>query len=145
MGMVVPLAREHDGGRSIVQYHEFLHRVEEQIDATQPATDTQRAAENAISATLETLSERLTGGEANDLAAQLPTELQAPLQRTAEVAEEFSLEEFYGRVAEREGVDIETARQDASAVMTVLGLALTRGQLDDVMAQLPQEFNALFR
>ncbi len=79
------------------------------------------------------------------MAAQLPTELQAPLQRTAEEAEDFSLEEFYERVAEREGVDIETARQDASAVMTVLGLALTRGQLDDVMAQLPQEFNALFR
>ena len=128
-----------------MQYQEFIQRVEEEIDATQPATDTQRAAENAITATLETLSERLTGGEANDLAAQLPRELQAPLQRTAEEAEDFSLEEFYGRVAEREEVDIQTARQDASAVITVLGLALTPGQLDDVMAQLPEEFNALFR
>ncbi len=79
------------------------------------------------------------------MAAQLPTELQAPLQRTAEEAEDFSLEEFYERVAEREGVDIETARQDASVVMRVLGMALTAGQLDDVMAQLPQEFNALLR
>jgi uncharacterized protein (DUF2267 family) len=137
---------EHNGGKSIVQYQEFLHRVEEQIAATQPSSDTQQAAESAITATLETLSERLTGGEVNDIAAQLPAELQASLQRTAEEeAEDFSLEEFYGRVAEREGVDIQTAREDASAVMTVLRLALTSGQLDDVMAQLPEEFNALFR
>ena len=129
-----------------MQYQEFVQRVEEQVNVTQPATDTQRAAENAITATLETLSERLTGGETNDLASQLPTELQAPLQRTGEEqAEDFSLEEFYERVAEREGIDIETARQDASAVMTVLGLALTPSQLDDVRAQLPEEFNALFR
>jgi uncharacterized protein (DUF2267 family) len=108
-----------------LQYQEFLQRVQEQINATEPATQTQRAAEQAITATLQTLSERLTGGEATDLAAQLPEELKAPLQRSAEEAEGFSLEEFYGRVAEREGVDIETARHDASAVMSVLRLAVT--------------------
>ncbi len=63
----------------------------------------------------------------------------------SEEAEDLSLEEFYQRVAEREGVDIETAREDASAVMRVLGLAVTPGELDDVMAQLPAEFNTLFR
>ena len=31
-----------------------------------------RAAENAVTATLETLNERITGGEARDLPAQLP-------------------------------------------------------------------------
>jgi uncharacterized protein (DUF2267 family) len=128
-----------------MQYQEFLQRVEEQIDATQPATETKSAAERAITATLQTLSERLTGGEAKDLAAQLPQELQAPLQRSAEPAEDLSLEEFYERVAEREGVDTETARNDAAAVMRVLGMALTPGQLDDVMAQLPAHFNVLFR
>jgi uncharacterized protein (DUF2267 family) len=48
-------------------------------------------------------------------------------------------------VAEREGVDLETARNDASAVMSVLRVAVTPGQLDDLMAQLPSEFNVLFR
>ena len=128
-----------------MQYQEFLQRVQEQINATEPATQTQRAAEQAITATLQTLSERLTGGEATDLAAQLPEELKAPLQRSAEEAERFSLEEFYERVAEREGVDVETARNDASAVMSVLRVAVTPGQLDDLMAQLPSEFNVLFR
>ena len=128
-----------------MQYQEFLQRVQEQINATEPATQTQRAAEQAITATLQTLSERLTGGEATDLAAQLPEELKAPLERSAEEAERFSLEEFYERVAEREGVDLETARNDASAVMSVLRVAVTPGQLDDLMAQLPSEFNVLFR
>jgi uncharacterized protein (DUF2267 family) len=128
-----------------LQYTELLRRVEQQIGATEPVTHTQRAAEQAISATLETLNERLTGGEANDLAAQLPAEVQAHLERSTEEAEAFSLEEFYQRVADREGVDIDTARNDASAVMKVLRVAVTHGQFDDVMAQLPEEFNVLFR
>ena len=48
-------------------------------------------------------------------------------------------------MAEREGVDKETARNDAAAVMSVLRVAVTPGQLDDLMAQLPSEFNGLFR
>ena len=132
-------------GREILDYTEFLRRVEQQIGATQPITDTQRAAEQAITATLETLSERLTGGEASDLAAQLPAQLQAPLERSAEEAEGFSLEEFYRRIAEREGADVDTARNDASAVMTVVGMAVTPGQLDHLRSQLPAEFNVLFR
>ena len=132
-------------GREILDYTEFLRRVEQQIGATQPITDTQHAAEQAITATLETLSERLTGGEASDLAAQLPAQLQAPLERSAEEAEGFSLEEFYRRIAEREGADVDTARNDASAVMTVVGMAVTAGQLDHLRSQLPAEFNVLFR
>ena len=119
--------------------------MEEQIATAHPDSDTQRAAELAITATLETLNERLTGGEAKDLAAQLPKEVQPALQPKSEEAEAFSLEEFYRRVAEREGVDVETARIDAEAVMRAIKEAVTFGELDDVMAQLPAEFNILFR
>jgi uncharacterized protein (DUF2267 family) len=119
--------------------------VEEQIASNRSVSDARREAENATTATLETLNERITGGEARDLAAQLPKEIQPALQPKAEEAEGFSLEEFYRRVAEREGVDIETARIDASAVMRVLREAVTPGELDDVMAQLPEDFNALLR
>ena len=104
-----------------------------------------RAAENAITATLETLNERITGGEARALAAQLPKEIQPALRPKAEEAEGFSLEELYWRVAERKGVDIETAHMDASVVMGVLREAVTPGELDDVMAQLPEDFNTLLR
>lgn len=128
-----------------MQYSEFLRRVEEQIAANRSVSDARREAENAITATLETLNERISGGEARDLAAQLPQEIQPALRPKAEEAEGFSLEEFYRRVAEREGVDIETARIDASAVMRVLREAVTPGELDDVMAQLPKDFTFLLR
>jgi uncharacterized protein (DUF2267 family) len=128
-----------------LQYSEFLRRVEEQIAADRSVSDARRAAENATTATLETLNERISGGEARDLAAQLPQEIQPALRPKAEEAEGFSLEEFYRRVAEREGVDIETARIDASTVMGVLSEAVTSGELDDVMAQLSEDFNTLLR
>jgi uncharacterized protein (DUF2267 family) len=67
------------------------------------------------------------------------------LRGAAEEAKRFSLEEFYRRVAEREGVDTETARSNALAVMRTLREAVTSGELDDLMAQLPAEFNILFR
>ena len=120
-----------------MQYEEFRQRVEERIGANRSGGP----ADKAITATLQTLSERITGGEAKDLAAQLPAKLQAPLQQSDEVAEDFTIEEFFRRIAEREGVEIDTARDDAAVVMTVLSEALTQGELDDVMAQLPPEFN----
>lgn len=55
------------------------------------------------------------------------------------------MKELYRRVTEREGVDIETARIDASAVMRVLRKAVTPGELDDVMMHLPEDFNTLLR
>ena len=61
------------------------------------------------------------------ITAQLPEEIQPALRPKAEEAEGFSLEELHRRVAEREGVDIETARIDASAVMRVLSEAVTPG------------------
>ena len=120
-----------------MRYEEFRQRVEEQLGGNRSGGE----AHQAIIATLETLSERITGGESRDLAEQLPGELQGPLQQAAEAAEDFSIEEIFRRVAKREGVDVDTARKDVPAVMTVLGEALTQGELDDVVAQLPPEFN----
>src|SRR5215203_4333028 len=79
--------------------------------------------------------------ERPETSEQLPGKLQAPLQQADEAAEDFSIEEFFQRVAEREGLDINKARNDVPAVMTVLREALTQGALDDVMAQLPANFN----
>ncbi len=119
--------------------------MEEQIAANRSVSDARRAAENAITATLETLSERITGGEARYLAAQLPKEIQPALRSKAEEPEGFSLEELYRRVAEREGVDVETVRIDASAVMRMIREAVTPGKLDDVIVQLPKYYNTLLR
>jgi uncharacterized protein (DUF2267 family) len=125
-----------------VRYEEFRQRVEHRLGGNRSGGE----ADKAITATLQTLSERITGGEARDLAEQLPGALQAPLQQADELAEDFSIEEFFWRVAEREGVDVDKARNDVPEVMAVLAQALTQGELNDVMTQLPPEFNArLFR
>jgi uncharacterized protein (DUF2267 family) len=50
-------------------------------------------AERATRATLETLGERLAGGEPKDLASQLPPEIGAHLLRCAGTGERFSLDE----------------------------------------------------
>lgn len=102
-------------------------------------------AEIAARATLETLAERLAGGEANDLASQLPRGL-AEYLRTGLAGEgvHFSMEEFFHRVSEREGVDLPKAIYHARAVVAVLYEAVSPGEMADVRAQLPAEFSRLF-
>lgn len=102
-------------------------------------------AERATRATLETLAERLAGGEATDLASQLPLELAEHLRSAwSGRGERFSLDEFFQRVSRREGVDLPKAVYHARAVMEVLSEAVSTGEMDDVRAQLPAEFDRLF-
>jgi uncharacterized protein (DUF2267 family) len=89
---------------------------------------------------LQTLAERLTGGEADDLASQLPVGLQDTLHKDFEQAEDFGLEEFVQRVGVNAGTDTALAWQGVRAVMATLQDAVSRGELDDVMAQLPDEY-----
>lgn len=102
-------------------------------------------AERATRVTLETLAERLAGGEAKDLAAQLPQEIGEHLRgEWSGRGERFSLDEFFRRVSLREGVDLPEALYHARAVIEVLSEAVSKGEIDDVRAQLPAEFNRLF-
>ncbi|MEN3343474.1 MAG: hypothetical protein V7635_50 [Arthrobacter sp.] len=94
-------------------------------------------------ATLKTLSERITGGEARDLAAQLPKELKASLESAQEPAEAFSVDEFVRRVAERTGLDENAARDGARAVMVTIREAVAGGEWDDITSQLPTEYSEL--
>ena len=92
-----------------MQYEEFLNKVQDRIGPAQP-----EEVSRAIIATLETLGERVSGGEANDLAEQLSEELKEPLQQAGEDNEEFSLDEFLRRVSEREDVETDAARNYVS-------------------------------
>ena len=94
-----------------------------------------------IQATLQTLAERLTGGEADDLAAQLPKQMKEWLAMTGP-AESFGLDEFIQRVSKRANVTPEEGRRIAEAVFTTLREAVTGGEFRDVMPQLPREFSA---
>jgi uncharacterized protein (DUF2267 family) len=103
-------------------------------------------AERATRATLETLGERLAGGEPKDLASQLPPEIGAHLLHGfAGAGERFSLDEFYRRVSEREGEDLPKAAFHARAVIRVLNEAVSKGEINDILAQLPPEFDRFFQ
>jgi uncharacterized protein (DUF2267 family) len=100
-------------------------------------------AETATRATLETLKERLAGNEPSNLAAQLPTEI-APYVEGGGGREAFAVEEFYDRVAQKEGVSYDEAVRHARAVVTVVQTAVTGGELDDVRSQLGDDYEELF-
>jgi uncharacterized protein (DUF2267 family) len=97
-------------------------------------------AESLIRAGLEALAERITGGEARDLAAQLPKSLQEPLKGKPEPAEDFGPEEFIRRISDRTGVDTDRAELAMRALFATLRQATTGGEFNDVMSQLPREY-----
>jgi uncharacterized protein (DUF2267 family) len=100
-------------------------------------------AERAARATLQTLGERISGGQARQLAEDLPLHLRRWLLADGEDAEDFDVGEFIRRVAEREGVDPETAEHHAGDVL--IGLArLVRGEeITRLAAQLPSEYKRI--
>jgi uncharacterized protein (DUF2267 family) len=105
--------------------------------------DSNEDAQKTVRATLETLRERLAGNEPADLAAQLPPEI-APFVEGAGGREAFSVQEFYARVAHKEGTESGEAVKDARAVATVLQTAVTGGALEDVRSQLGNDYEELF-
>jgi uncharacterized protein (DUF2267 family) len=123
-----------------VKYDEFIAQVQRRADLS-----TKDEAERAIRATLETLAGRLAGGEAKDLAAQLPPEIAIYLEQPRVGAgEDFSLDEFFKLVSEREGVELAEASFHARVVLGLLTEVVTMGEIEDVRAQLPPEFRQLF-
>jgi len=104
---------------------------------------TNEDAQKAIRATLETLRERLAGNEPADLAAQLPPEIATYVEGIGG-REVFSVDEFYDRVAHKEGTESEEAVKNARAVATVLQTAVTGGELEDVRSQLSNDYKELF-
>ena len=125
-----------------MKYDEFIKEVQ-----TRGHMESREEAERATRATLETLAERLAGGEPHDLASQLPPELAEHLRYEGEeTANPYSLDEFFERVSERdEGVDQPKAVYHARVVMEVVGDAVTKGEMDHVRSQLPEEYEPLFQ
>ena len=101
-------------------------------------------AERATDAVLETLAERIAGGEVDDLIMRVPVRFHPPLKRGREhsggKARRMSLDRFVSRVALREGVDVEEAREHARAVLVTLREAIGEQEFLDVTVQLPDEY-----
>ncbi|MEU6807882.1 DUF2267 domain-containing protein [Streptomyces sp. NPDC046831] len=123
-----------------MQQHEFLARVRELGEY-----DSQDEAAKVTEAVLSVLAQRISPGEVDDLASQLPGRLGPALaEAKPPQAESFGIEEFYRRVAERTGARPRTAEWDASAVLTTVAEAVSGGELNQIISQLPSGYAVLF-
>jgi uncharacterized protein (DUF2267 family) len=124
---------------SVARTERFLRRVYEHA----PVPD-ETAARRAAEAVLETLGERIAAGEVEDLLARLPVELHAPLRRGSRngggKAEQMTLVEFLERIADREGVTLDEARDHARAVFLALRDLVGDEELFDVVVELPSDY-----
>lgn len=119
---------------------EFVQRVQGEAEL-----DDAQQARAATEATLWTLGEHLSAGEAADVDALLPEGLRGSLTASSdETPAEFSVEEFYRRVADREDVDPDDATVHVRAVTAALAAAVGENPLQDVREQLPNEFDSAF-
>jgi uncharacterized protein (DUF2267 family) len=120
---------------------EFVQRVARRAGLSSAA------AQRATEAVLEALADRISGGQIDDLADQLPRELQPPLLRgkirSHGAARPLSVADFVRVVAEREGAAPEDAREHARAVLTTMREAVSDKEFADTMAQLPDDYRAL--
>ncbi len=107
-----------------------------------PLTDAEMA-ETLVRATLQVLAQRISGGEARDIARQLPPPLDEWLRPEHEKAEPFDLEVFVQRVADRTLVDVDAARVGVRAVFRTLREAVTGDKFEDVLDRLPREYATL--
>lgn len=122
-----------------MEYEEFIAHVTHDADLSE------EEAARLARATLATFAERITGGEAQKLAAQLPAPLKTALISAHEHAEAFSVQEFVERTAERAGTEPDVAEVASRAVLGSLRDAVTPGELDDALSQLPAAFHRLAR
>lgn len=124
-----------------MQYDEFINDVRDR-----GALADREHARQATTATLEVLGERLAGGEPSDLSAQLPAELKPLLDQHEGSAQTFDVDDFFRRIADREGQGCgsEQARDHARVVLAVLSRAVSDGEIANLRSQLPAGYAPLF-
>ena len=127
-----------------MKYEEFIEEVQKRAHLA-----SKNEAKRATRAALETLAESISQKERYDAASQLPKGLALYLkepflgpgkQPSPSPKRNLSLDEFFQRMSIREDVPPATAREHAHAVMSVLVDALSKGEFEDIRAQLPIEF-----
>ncbi|WP_328415527.1 DUF2267 domain-containing protein [Micromonospora sp. NBC_00389] len=120
-----------------MNYAEFLEAVGKR--AGMPAAE----AAKFVGATLTTLSEGVSGGEARHLATQVPEELRGYLHKDVDFAERLDLVEFLNEVGVRVGTDDERPVEGARAVLTTLREAVSPEELESLESELPKDIRQL--
>lgn len=125
-----------------MQYNEFINAVMDRGGAVDRDT-----AQSVTHIVLADLGQRLEGGEAKDLAEQLPQELaQAVTERSASAPVGDDADDFLRRVADHlgAGTDPGEARIHVISVFSTLAKAVSTGEIDDLRSQLPAGFAPFF-
>lgn len=112
----------------------FVSKVQNELNLS-----SQSDAEEAIRAVLQTLGERLQAGEADDLAAPLPKEIDTYLE-IADSGQQFGIDEYYSRVTERMGADLPDAVNNAQRIMAIVHETVPEGEFQDLVANLSSEY-----
>ncbi|MFD2764861.1 DUF2267 domain-containing protein [Micromonospora eburnea] len=122
-----------------MKYQEFVARVRERGEY-----DSAAEAQQVISVVVTCLAERLTPDEARQLGSQLPAEMGDFLKSAPGGAPRIGVTEFLRKVGDGIGATERTAEWDASAVLSTIADAVSGGELNDVVTQLPSGYASLF-
>lgn len=121
-----------------MDYDTFMGAVQQRAKLS-----SQEEALRITRATLTTLGERLGAGEATDLAAPLPMEIDRFLEE-ANSEQRIDYDEFIDRVADRASTEESDANFYAQVVLDVVEDTVPESEFKDVREQLPSEYDGLF-
>jgi uncharacterized protein (DUF2267 family) len=119
--------------------HEFVCRVAERAEV-EP-----RVAERRAAAVFTALGQAVSPKELHDLLEELPTPEYSRLLPAGPLIRVMPSDEFIRRVAERGGVDSETARRATDAVLETLAERIAAGEVEDLIVRLPLELHEPLR
>jgi uncharacterized protein (DUF2267 family) len=120
-----------------VKYDQMVKTVEERAGLGDWAE-----AERTLRVVVQALSDRLLGGEADDLLAQLPEPLKSEIT-VIPPADPMNPQEFLARVGRDLGLPEEEARGRVRAVFSTLHDAVTEGEWEEVVGQLDRKYAEL--
>jgi uncharacterized protein (DUF2267 family) len=120
-----------------VKYGQMVKAVKQRADLAD-----RDDAERTLWFVVQTLCDRLIGGEADDLLSQLPEPLKSEIL-VIQRADPMNPDEFVQRVAEELDVHENAARDRVRAVFATLHEAVTEGEWDEVVGQLDKKYASL--
>ncbi len=123
-----------------MQAIEFYRKVRDQLCL---ADD--QEAETASRVVLAALADRITPDERNDLASQLPKELGDFVKGRGGAPQKMDMDTFISRI--QGDLDVMTwdhAADIARGVFSVLKEAVSEGEWEDIVSQLPRELQEMF-
>ena len=99
-------------------------------------------SKRALEQTVEALAGRLTADERKDFASQLPSELQE-VALSAHTVDKKSKADLIGDFMQRQNIRRDRAKKQLLAAWQALKDAITKGEIEDIKAQLPKSASAL--